>query len=537
MAYRLKSVRYQKSDKRILLQNENGPCPLLAAANALLLRGTIRLPPTCIRAGAASLDDVCNMLAEEALRMSTEESSGSSFHLNELLTIFPTLQDGMDVNPKFTLGVTGVEYTSNLTAFELLRIELVHGWLLDPQDVNTVDVVGSRTYNELIEVLIQGKEASAQLDTLQKEIEELQSKCQASREAQKPEAVEADPPEMIEDFEVVIAPTEEQMEETTTEAADSVETGRKSESDTAALIILEPSPSSTEEATVPPPSPEQDLEALQKELSEKKELQTTLSEHATTGSLIDNYLQTTSHQLTTYGLMELYKYVKEDALCVFFRNNHFCTLTKHDGVLYLLVTDLGYACVPEIMWEKLDTIDGDTEYMNPSFAKSSLQSDLLPPPSEASPERLLAHQGQNEADFQLALQMAENPRGHQTNANTAASLAEQEGKLMAAATEASLMEYNQGVASNNNAGGTVAALPPTDDGTAPPPPTQEEVDRMVAMNVQAQLDSNQPDAASLALAHQLQREEYQRSGGTARTTNRTNNNRQSSAEKSSCVIS
>jgi hypothetical protein len=102
-----------------LLQNENGPCPLLAAANALLLRGSIRLPPSCIRAGAASLDDVCNMLAEEALTMSTiasskesssEEQSGASFHLNELLTIFPTLQDGMDVNPKFTQGVTGVEY-------------------------------------------------------------------------------------------------------------------------------------------------------------------------------------------------------------------------------------------------------------------------------------------------------------------------------------------------------------------------------------------------------------------------------------------
>lgn len=116
--------------------------------------------------------------------------------------------------------------------------------------------------------------------------------------------------------------------------------------------------------------------------------------------------------------MQLYKHVEPDALCVFFRNNQFCTLTKHDGVLYLLVTDLGYASVPEIMWEKLDAIDGDTtEYMNPSFGKSSLHSDLLPPPSEASLERLLEQRGQNEADFQLALQMAENPRGNATNGN------------------------------------------------------------------------------------------------------------------------
>jgi hypothetical protein len=36
--------------------------------------------------------------------------------------------------------------------------------------------------------------------------------------------------------------------------------------------------------------------------------------------------------------MELYNHVAPDSLCLF-RNNHFCTMTKHEGVLYLLVTD------------------------------------------------------------------------------------------------------------------------------------------------------------------------------------------------------
>jgi hypothetical protein len=34
--------------------------------------------------------------------------------------------------------------------------------------------------------------------------------------------------------------------------------------------------------------------------------------------------------------------VSEGELCVFFRNNHFCTMCRYDGELYLLVTDVGF---------------------------------------------------------------------------------------------------------------------------------------------------------------------------------------------------
>ena len=156
---------------------------MLAAANALLLRGVTSLAPECIRNGVASIDDVVNMLANRALMRSSEvggssiadgggifssdvvagtengwttvlpknnsnecnktemtqpsmsESSHNEYHLNEVLSLLPNLQHGMDVNPKFTLGPTGVEYTNSLAAFDYLGVELVHGWLLDPQDV------------------------------------------------------------------------------------------------------------------------------------------------------------------------------------------------------------------------------------------------------------------------------------------------------------------------------------------------------------------------------------------------------------------
>ena len=39
-------------------------------------------------------------------------------------------------------------------------------------------------------------------------------------------------------------------------------------------------------------------------------------------------------------------------LAVFFRNNHFATITKHGGELYLLATDVGFAREPLVVWER-----------------------------------------------------------------------------------------------------------------------------------------------------------------------------------------
>jgi ubiquitin carboxyl-terminal hydrolase MINDY-1/2 len=56
--------------------------------------------------------------------------------------------------------------------------------------------------------------------------------------------------------------------------------------------------------------------------------------------------------------VRLHSEVQEDALCVFFRNNHFSAMHKRDGKLYLLITDYGYARERGAVWEKLDAIDG-----------------------------------------------------------------------------------------------------------------------------------------------------------------------------------
>ncbi|GJR51046.1 ubiquitin carboxyl-terminal hydrolase MINDY-1 isoform X2 [Tanacetum coccineum] len=70
--------------------------------------------------------------------------------------------------------------------------------------------------------------------------------------------------------------------------------------------------------------------------------------------LIRKFLKNNANQLTVYGLFCLQEGLKERELCVFFRNNHFNTMFKYEGELYLLATDQDYIRQPDLVWEKLD---------------------------------------------------------------------------------------------------------------------------------------------------------------------------------------
>ncbi|KAF6265489.1 hypothetical protein COO60DRAFT_1457089 [Scenedesmus sp. NREL 46B-D3] len=67
-------------------------------------------------------------------------------------------------------------------------------------------------------------------------------------------------------------------------------------------------------------------------------------------------------QLTPFGLASVAGSLKEHQLAVFFRNNHFNTLFKYEGSVYLLVTDQGYECEADVVWERMDGVNGDTTF-------------------------------------------------------------------------------------------------------------------------------------------------------------------------------
>ena len=149
---------------------------------------------------------------------------------------------------------------------------------------------------------------------------------------------------------------------------------------------------------------QQQLTAIEKEIADLQNKLEETSLQISRADVVNAFLTSTSHQLTYHGLEQLHKHVGDDALHVFFRNNHFATLTKHDGGLYLLVTDLGYANTPEIVWEKLDSIDGNTEYFNEYFERPSPRTELIPASGPTiDPALLLAQRSQTETDYQLAM--------------------------------------------------------------------------------------------------------------------------------------
>lgn len=136
------------------------------------------------------------------------------------------------------------------------------------------------------------------------------------------------------------------------------------------------------------------------------------------GPILEEFFNASGSQLTYFGLIKLHEDVRERQLCVFFRNNHFSTLFKYKGSLYLLVTDTGYLDEPTVVWEHLTEIDGDTEYYSAEFrplnttetkqqtiiSQQEQQSHI---PKTTSTQQQLQNDGTDvtDADYLLALKL------------------------------------------------------------------------------------------------------------------------------------
>ncbi|XP_060611680.2 ubiquitin carboxyl-terminal hydrolase MINDY-2 isoform X4 [Anolis sagrei] len=130
------------------------------------------------------------------------------------------------------------------------------------------------------------------------------------------------------------------------------------------------------------------------------------SELVDEGTVAEQFLNNTATQLTYHGLCELTSTVQEGELCVFFRNNHFSTMTKHKGQLYLLVTDQGFLTEDKVVWESLHNVDGDGNFCDSEFH--------LRPPSD--PETVYrGQQDQIDQDYLMALSLQQEQQSQDLN--------------------------------------------------------------------------------------------------------------------------
>lgn len=138
--YTLKTISYEGRKVRMVCQEFNGPCPLLALCNVLLLRGDAALGAGATVRGAQLLELVANAV----LARNPEVAAGD---LEAVLRLLPTLQRGLDVNVYFTAGTAGFEATDGLKLFALAGVPLVHGWLADPADAELHAALAGLSYD------------------------------------------------------------------------------------------------------------------------------------------------------------------------------------------------------------------------------------------------------------------------------------------------------------------------------------------------------------------------------------------------------
>ncbi|CAI2350209.1 unnamed protein product [Caenorhabditis sp. 36 PRJEB53466] len=148
--FKTKKIRFGPLEYQIVTQNLNGPCPLIAIVNALVLKGKIEIPSKPLVTSKELLTHLTNIILSRTPSSNAPEIVEIfENNLRDVLNIIDTIVNGLDVNVKFS-GVDQFEFTPALSLFDLVVVNLYHVWLPDPQFRVVYDLVKNLNYNELV---------------------------------------------------------------------------------------------------------------------------------------------------------------------------------------------------------------------------------------------------------------------------------------------------------------------------------------------------------------------------------------------------
>ncbi|XP_009772020.1 uncharacterized protein [Nicotiana sylvestris] len=157
MAHKTKVIQFLGRTTPIILQNDNGPCPLLAICNVLLLKNNLNLSPDIPE---VSQEKLLSLVAERLIDSNSNVNDKDEGYVEnqqqniaDAIDLLPRLATGIDVNIKFR-RIDDFEFTRECAIFDLLDIPLYHGWIVDPQDHDTANAIGSKSYNTLMGELV-----------------------------------------------------------------------------------------------------------------------------------------------------------------------------------------------------------------------------------------------------------------------------------------------------------------------------------------------------------------------------------------------
>ncbi|KAK1374438.1 ubiquitin carboxyl-terminal hydrolase MINDY-1-like [Heracleum sosnowskyi] len=157
LTHKTKLIQFFGRSTPIILQNDNGPCPLLAICNVLLLKNNLNLSPDIPE---ISQERLLSLVAERLIDSNSNVDNkdvgyveNQQQNIADAIDLLPRLTTGIDVNIKFK-GITEFEFTRECAIFDLLDIPLYHGWIVDPQDSDTCNAIGSKSYNTIMGDLV-----------------------------------------------------------------------------------------------------------------------------------------------------------------------------------------------------------------------------------------------------------------------------------------------------------------------------------------------------------------------------------------------
>ncbi|CCH42780.1 hypothetical protein BN7_2324 [Wickerhamomyces ciferrii] len=160
VVYKTKTIDFN-GKRNILIQNENGPCALHSLVNSILLT-VDHLSSSEIHDLVALVNSVESVPLDQLLNSLKQIVTAnqrlygiSPEDIQSTLSLLPRLHEGLEINPQFD-GTFSPGHELNL--FRNFNIPLVHGWLVDPNELEYAGVLKYNSYEAAQNVLVEAYE-------------------------------------------------------------------------------------------------------------------------------------------------------------------------------------------------------------------------------------------------------------------------------------------------------------------------------------------------------------------------------------------
>ncbi|THU47937.1 hypothetical protein C4D60_Mb09t20930 [Musa balbisiana] len=385
--------------------------------NVLLLRNNLSLS---LEASEVSLQKLLSLVAERLIDSNSNVQdkddgyvTNQRQNISDAIDLLPRLATGIDVNLHFR-KINDFEFTRECAIFDLVDIGLYHGWIVDPQDTDTAAAIGSKSYNTLVAELVAFETKRSEGDSRGEEEEDCVDFAAATtatlgvpspnlsrgrsfddHQVPVPDDQRKGKGDMQEEEELMMVLNLSRAEVSNPVSASVSSVGglrdsslgfdandkrscagnyadtfgeqarddcnKSNHSDSFALQECNASTDCKGVVFA------EDGSVLSNVVAGNDTCQTdhegsVIYDISNKSEEIDMVMpnQATNFQSPDNGgsdrLFCLQEGLKERELCVFFRNNHFSTMFKFNGELYLLATDQGYMNQPDLVWEKLNEV-------------------------------------------------------------------------------------------------------------------------------------------------------------------------------------